>query len=350
MIDNKRLILVFFLSFLNYQAALGSEDIRVILLGHLYPILTDDSEIRIPPDDLDADKSRKDELLQNLFANVNALNPDYVAILGDSNLHNPKTKDLLLRGIKSEVLFAAGNNDLKGGKNAYLESIGYLETVVQKDFLKLVVFNSSESAPYLNEFFDQTLTRKNPSDQTTITLVLGHHRIWDDSEISETPYSHDKSYFFEEIYPSLDGRVTAIFAGNSKRQYFTDFEGLHGRLKPSRGKQNFNNIFWADKVGDISCYSVGTGEGLPKLGFVEVIALKNQQELVIKPHFVSVGFKDPINRQFVIPNRGKHHSSPVESAGWASFLNSDVIYLLVGVFSGVILGVYLTGFSRRARS
>jgi hypothetical protein len=123
---------------------------------------------------------------------------------------------------------------------------------------------------------------------------LGHHRIWDDSIISPAPYAHDKSYLFDEIYPVLqNNRVKAIFAGNSKRQYFTDFQSLDGS-NPNWGKQNINNIYWCDMVGDIAMYSVGTGSGIPKLGFVKVTVFSNRRSIMIEPHFVSANYRDPI--------------------------------------------------------
>ena len=79
------------------------------------------------------------------------------------------------------------------------------------------------------------------------TVILTHHRIWDDTLISDKSYSHDKSFYFDEIFPVLDGKIKAIFSGNSKRQYFRDLtdDGL------SYGKQNVNLIYWLDKIKNI---------------------------------------------------------------------------------------------------
>lgn len=96
-------------------------------------------------------------------------------------------------------------------------------------------------------------------------IILTHHRIWDDTIISKNPYEHDKSYYFEDIYPTIKDRVNYIFAGNSKRQYFRDLKDT-----VSYGKQNINLIYWMDKVGNIDAYSVGMGDGTPKAGFVIV--------------------------------------------------------------------------------
>ena len=54
---------------------------------------------------------------------------------------------------------------------------------------------------------------------------------------------HDKSYYFEEIYPTIKDKIDYIFAGNSKRQYFRDLvESI------AYGKQNVNLIYWSDKI------------------------------------------------------------------------------------------------------
>jgi len=112
-----------------------------------------------------------------------------------------------------------------------------------------------------------------------VQIVLTHHRMWDDSLTSGFPYQHDKSYYFKEIYPSMVG-VDAIFSGNSKRQYFTDYKKINGL-----SLQNVNNIYWVDQVGGIDGYSIGAGDGKPKLGFVYVE--ENNGRLLVEPHHIN---------------------------------------------------------------
>ena len=83
---------------------------------------------------------------------------------------------------------------------------------------------------------------------------------------------HDKSFYFEEIYPLIKDKVNYIFAGDGKRQYFRDLED-----KLNYGKQNVNVIHWLDKIGKINAYAVGTGDGDPKAIFTIVDILNNNE-------------------------------------------------------------------------
>jgi len=292
------------LSFFLLGTACASTKLSLVAIGHLYPLFES------------GDDDFKKELLLALFDKVNSLNPNFVAILGDSSLDEAGRVEFFRTHIKPEVLFAPGNNDLdtkdggqyeavKDRKKRYLSRVGYLDKVINRNGVRLVIFNSQESSQYLNAFFNRVLRSDRDLNEPSTTMLLGHHRIWDDTNLSAEPYQHDKSYYFDEIFDALAGRVDAIFAGNSKRQYFTDFEGLHGPVHPKWGKQNVNNIFWADKIGEIAAYSIGTAEGIPKLGFVEIKVLESG-EILINPHFVSVGYKDPIPRNFVVPDGTTH--------------------------------------------
>ena len=119
---------------------------------------------------------------------------------------------------------------------------------------------------------------------------MTHHRIWDDTLTSQHDKQHDKSYYFKDIYPLLSENINAIFAGNSKRQYFED------RLEPDNRKnsslQNVNNIYWVDRIGKINAYSVGTGDGKPKLGYVFVKLIDG--ELLVTPYHIVTQGIDPV--------------------------------------------------------
>ena len=84
--------------------------------------------------------------------------------------------------------------------------------------------------------------------------------------LSANSFSHDKSYYYDDLYNVFNNNVHSVFSGNSKSQYFTAFD----KPRKGYGRQNLNNIYWADKIGDVYFYSVGMGIGNPKAGFVEV--------------------------------------------------------------------------------
>ena len=117
-----------------------------VALGHLYPLFQTNGNI-----------DEKKRTLMLLFNKVNNLKPNYVVILGDSHLEEEKVKELLINGFKSNVLFVPGNVDLAKGKDKYINNIGYLEKIVETESVKLVLFNSSESAQYLNSYFQDAL-------------------------------------------------------------------------------------------------------------------------------------------------------------------------------------------------
>jgi len=158
--------------------------------------------------------------------------------------------------------------------------------------------------------------------------------------MSTGAYGHDKSYYFDELYPVLNGKVKAIFAGDSKRQYFLDFEDKYESNKPNWGKQNYNLIYWCDKVGDIATYSVGTSTGIPKLGFVKVTVKANDSELTVEPFFVSANYSDPIPREFIQFNPKDFKSHELDrnrnKAGVISYQNGA--WFLIGVFF-TLLGI-----------
>ena len=121
---------------------------------------------------------------------------------------------------------------------------------------------------------------------------MTHHRIWDDSIVDSKPFSHDKSYYFKEILPLISNKVSTIFAGNSKRQYFRDLSDHTGY-----GKHNTNLIYWYDKVGNINCYSIGMGDGKPKANFTIVDVINDK--ISISGDYVTLEKYDTLPRNLI---------------------------------------------------
>ena len=268
------LLFIFFSKNVSFSHNLSE---RFIIMGHLYPIINDK------------------EKYQRFVDKVNSYKPDYIFILGDSEIQNKKIYKKYLDSFKTEIFFSPGNHELKKSKNNYLENVGYLDLVIEKKSARFILLNSSESIDNIKTTLKKFLSKKFSAGPT---IILTHHRIWDDTLISKKPYQHDKHFYFEEIYPIISDDVDYIFAGNSKRQYFMDLENL-----PTYGKQNINNIFWFDKIGSIKAYSVGMGDGSPKANFT-IVDLFNK-ELVIKGDYSTVENYSILPKELVIANKAK---------------------------------------------
>ena len=226
----------------NFASDNSSKNTRFVVVGHIYPIIEDEQKI------------------SKLIKKINSHNPDYVFVLGDSRLDRTEVVKNFKKKIRAKIFFSPGNHDLKN-LTLYEKNIGYFNKVINEKDARFILINSSESAVNLRNFL-QGILKENFDFGPTI--ILTHHRIWDDTLLSNNSFEHDKSFYFKEIFPIIDGKVNAIFSGNSKRQYFRDLtdDGL------SYGKQNINLIYWLDKIKDIDLYSVGMGDGDPKANFV----------------------------------------------------------------------------------
>ena len=238
-----------------------------VAVGHLYPIIDDKN------------------ILNKLFNKIESLNPEYIFILGDSSLQEKEVYDYLYKRFQEKIFFVPGNNEQRNGTfEKYKNNVGYINKVVETDDIKFILLNSSDNLINIKKFLINVLK----NDTNKIQIILTHHRLWDDSLTSQYPNQHDKSYYFKDIYPILSGKIKAIFAGNSKRQYFEDYRELG-----FRALQNVNNIFWVDQVGDINGYSIGTGDGKPKLGFVYVKEINGN--LLVNPHHITTDGSDPVS-------------------------------------------------------
>jgi len=272
----KTILIIIFYYLLSLNSILFSDEkpIRFVALGHLYPMIEDK------------------ERLADLFNKINSHNPDYVFILGDSKLNDLKYLNKFKENIKAKLYFSPGNHELKSFRKEYEKNVGYLNKVITDNNIKFILLNSSDKKEniinYLNENLDSS---------DSITILLTHHRIWDDTLMSQEGYNHDKSYYFEEIYPFIKGKVNAIFAGNSKRQHFRDL--TDDRL--SYGKQSVNLMYWLDKIGDINLYSVGMGDGKPKANFVVVDIFNN--EIFVKGDYSSVDNYEILPKELIDPEK-----------------------------------------------
>ena len=251
---------IIFLSISNNSQANNDIKERFIVIGHLYPILADEVK------------------LKKFVNKINSYNPDYLFILGDSEIQNKKIYKKYSRLFNTEIYFAPGNQELKKSKDNYLENVGYFDLQFEKKKAKFLIINSSDEVGKIKERLKIFLSKEFTKGPT---ILLTHHRIWDDTQLSTSSFQHDKSYYFDEIYPIIKGKIDYIFAGNSKRQYFKDLSD-----SPAYGKQNINNIFWFDKIGDINAYSVGMGDGSPKANFTIVDIFEN--ELIIKGDYSTI--------------------------------------------------------------
>lgn len=261
-------IIFTFLAFISLRAeylSANEKDINSIMIGHLYPIMKDK------------------KIVSDLFAKIKKLNPDYVFVLGDSNLNDSKIIQNWKENFGKKVYFVPGNNEvIDGNLNEFKKNVGYLQKKVETQYVNFFLINSNDNVQNINKFIINNLTNNNDKSN----IILSHHRIWDDTLTSSKPFEHNKSFYFKEIYPYINSKIHSIFSGDSKHQYFFD-------QIPTSGKQNMNNIFWLDRVGNINSYSIGTGLGKPKLGFIQVISTKKYPTIII-PHHISIGIDDPL--------------------------------------------------------
>ena len=254
------IILYFFL----YPFSLTYAKTSFIVAGHLYPVVHDKI------------------LMERLFNKFDSLNPDYIFILGDSSLQKEQIYSYFYNRFKEKIYFSPGNNEvINGSLSKYKENVGYTNNIIESNDVNFILLNSLDNIENIKNFLSNAVNKDTHKNQ----ILLTHHRIWDDTLLSEYPYQHDKSYYFNELYPLISGKISAIFSGNSKRQYFSDY-------KETKSKQNVNNIYWVDQIGDIDCYSIGTGDGKPRLGFVYVESINNR--LIVKPHNINSEKIEPI--------------------------------------------------------
>ena len=227
-----------------------NENFRFIVLGHLYPI------------------SSNQDIIDKLSLKIENYNPNIIFILGDSSIDDPKTKKMYEKKFKAKIFYVPGNQELKSNRNKYLQNVGYLNKTFIMNDLKFLLINSSDDIKNIKNYLIENLNQDFDQDKT---FIMTHHRIWDDSIVDSKPFSHDKSYYFKEILPLISNKVSTIFAGNSKRQYFRDLSDHTGY-----GKHNTNLIYWYDKVGNITYYDSSNGN---EYGFTKPYSEKTAETI-----------------------------------------------------------------------
>ena len=299
------LIIIFNSGFLKAETKKGT---KFVLLGHLYPLI----------------KNHENGLLK-LAEKVNSHNPDYIFILGDSKLDDPKTIEQIEKLFKGKIFYSPGYNESNKERLNYKKNVGYFNKLIDEKDVRFILLDSNKKdTGEITKILDNYLKKKFNNGPT---VLLTHHRIWDDTLIRE---GHDKNFYFEEIYSIIKNNVDYIFAGNGKRQYFRD-------LKDNiiYGKQNVNVIFWLDKIGNIDNYAIGMGDGYPKAIFT--IAQVLDDKLFITGDFASIADYDILPKDLISPD--KHKLSTKYTGGGYFFVNKKKFYL--GIFIVLIILSFL---------
>jgi hypothetical protein len=205
---------------------------KFIVVGHTYPVLNDTSKIL------------------SFVDSINKEDVDFVFFLGDCDLWRPEIIKIYRQKLNKKVFFSPGNHDLKGErKKMYLKNVGYFDTLIKSSNANYILINSQNNAKHIKSFIE---SKNYELDDSKYNIILTHSRIWDDNLISKTSFSHDKSYFFQEIKSHvLKNKINCIFSGNSPSQYFGSVD--------STKKANNNIAYWCDIVDNLYCYSIGMG-------------------------------------------------------------------------------------------
>ncbi len=209
---------------------------------------------------------------RELIGRINGEGADYVFILGDSDAWRDGVASEYRTGIAAKTYFVPGDHDLdvdlfgEDRKSKYVESIGYLDNVIIEHDSNFVLVNSSEDIDHIRAFWQASLNEINPDK---VTVLLAHHRIWDDNLISPAPYQHDKSFRFDELFPLLDGQVDYIISGSSPYLYFWRPETAINR----------NIVYWCDVIRNIVGCSNGMRGNNASYLVIEVVG----DELLVTP-------------------------------------------------------------------
>ena len=292
-------ILVAFFSLTINATSLDNNKLKFVVLGHTYSTITSDS-------------------LRNLYFNkINSEKPDYVFILGDSEINNPKIFNYYNTSIKSKVFFAPGNHEIHNpaSKEKYLSIVKYLNKTIIDEQCNFIVLNSLTSVDEINEYLATAFNKINPKNPV---IVLTHNRIWDDNLLSKSKYQHDKSFLFNEIDVKYRNRIDYIFAGNSSAQYFVKVS--------DQLIINSNIVYWTDVIDNTTCYSIGMKY---QVNYSTVVL--NDKKLSIFP---VIPFKTNVKDNF--PKNFKSQNSIISllknTTMWVSFLIGIICTLIIFKF------------------
>lgn len=287
----------------------GQEQNSIALFGHAYGSLKTDSS-------------------RSIFADILAnSNTELVFSLGDCDLWDSEIYNQYKNKIGSAFYSIPGNQDLADWKRElFLSNSGTFNRLILNNYANIICINSSESAQKINSYLNSVVDSTNKS---LPTVLLTHHRIWDDQLIDDAPFSHDKCFFFDEIKASIIAlNVEYIFAGNSPGEYFR--------------RQKSNNInYWCDVTGGIKCYSIGMPYDSSKVSYV--IISFSSSGLNIKPIQVSLNeTKNTRNK-----NQRNHHTE-FRMVKLTSLVTNK--RYLLGMISGILIALGMLLLVKIAKS
>ncbi len=272
---NRILIFIFTIGIFNIQAVNANNlnnnidsVLKFVVIGHTYSTIRNSEERALYIDKINEEK------------------PNYVFILGDSEANNNLIYNEYVSNIKSKLFFSPGNHDINTYTNSlYPKIVGYLDTTIIDDNCNFILFNSLDNIQNINKYLKTSLEKINTNNPT---VLLTHHRVWDENLLSNSEYQHDKSYLFSEMLPTIKNKVNYIFAGNSSAQYF-------GKQYCKEHRVNKNVIFWCDIVENITCYSIG----MKYKQHYTIVEVRNNK-LAVYPQFVKTE-KDTIKKGIANP-------------------------------------------------
>ena len=323
----KLLLILFVINIFNsgFLKAETKKGTKFVLLGHLYPLI----------------KNHENGLLK-LAEKVNSHNPDYIFILGDSKLDDPKTIEQIEKLFKGKIFYSPGYNESNKERLNYKKNVGYFNKLIDEKDIRFILLDSNKNASEIKKILKGYLKKKFTKGPT---VLMTHHRIWDDTLIRE---GHDKNFYFEEIYPIIKNEVNFIFAGNGKRQYFRDIKDACGYpfkknfvvyCEITFGKQNVNVIYWLDKIGKIDNYAIGMGDGYPKAGFTVAEVVGNK--LFITGDYVSTANFEILPKNLIIPDKDKISPKYLDNKYFFAFINKEKFYLGIIVILIILFFFYV---------
>ena len=276
------------------------------------------------------------EARKMLIEQVNSDEVDHVFILGDADLWDDDVVSQYKSGFNAPVYFAPGNHETMDDEreeeeqhDQFLANVGYDNNAFSERDINFITINSGEDVVKLNSFLAESFQNL-PSDRPTV--MLGHHRIWDDNGISAYPNSQYKSYPFAELLPELRERVSVIFAGNSARIYFGTFGKSFDKYGNIEAVSD-NIVFWCDVVEGVQGCSVGM-KGPFQAGYV--VATVVGGEVTMAPR----AFQIMTNTKKIVSAKPTDRTGPRVVRWFAYVLGIRSIWLAMGV--GGIAGIVLT--------
>jgi len=271
---------------------------------------------------------------QLFLKNIESENVGNIFILGDSNLGDPNILNNLEAETKSIVHAVPGNHEYMDGIESYLDNFGQTNKAIETNKAIFLLLDSNQGLEDILILLKNWRDKYFDSDK--VIVLLTHHRIWDDSILSVSPYKHDKSYYFRDVYPLLSGFVHYVIAGNSKRQHFQD---LRASLKKG-SPPNISTSYWEEVFPSFKAYNVGMGNGQPYATYIkfsvleETLMLQSKAIKVSNDALASNGILD--SDKFVSVLRDKTYSIPQKIFRQILMLYNKLYLFILGVVVGVM--------------